>query len=213
MKLTQIFALALPLAVAGFAQTSTQTTTEQRTESHSSRTVTNRSWKGMLVDANCSSAAAAPTGSADRATTPKKSNPDTSLNTNESANSTDRADSRSESSSSESHSEHTVSPEGTVTKRESHHESSQTTNSADRSTDGGAAGMSKWQSCSVTDSTASFGLVLNDGRLVKLDDAANAMPEFRNTSKFTRAEASGRPAHVTVRGVLDGETLKMESIR
>ncbi len=71
------------------------------------------------------------------------------------------------------------------------------------------------QSCPVTSTTKDFALVLNDGRLVKLNQEGDAKvaSELKTNDKWNKAINSNKRITASVKGVLQGDTLQVESVK
>jgi hypothetical protein len=69
-------------------------------------------------------------------------------------------------------------------------------------------GSTPTQPCSVDESTTEFGLAMAGGRFVKFDSAGNEKVEQQLGDKGTK----GSP-NATVKGVLQGDVLQVESIQ
>jgi hypothetical protein len=208
MKL-KLLSIAVPaLALLAYAQEPSQnpsqsTTQEQKTQEQKETTTSSQSTqstdmsksmgsknlRGMLVNADCT-----PSGSTS-----------TSSSTNPSA-----AD-RSSTSSQENTSANRSTTSSTETGSTTDQSTSSTRHSEKKSTRTGS--MSEWQSCAATANTTSFGLVLNDGRMLRFDPAGNtkAQDEVKNNPKLTAS--ANKPAKVRVRGTVAGDTLQVESIK
>ncbi len=72
---------------------------------------------------------------------------------------------------------------------------------------------SELQRCPASAGTTSYGLVLSDGRFLKLDDAGNRMAAnaYKSGSRWTRNQREA--PEVRVSGSLEGDTLHVEGIR
>jgi hypothetical protein len=86
----------------------------------------------------------------------------------------------------------------------------------------GAAGMPAHvdakaisQSCPVTSTTKDFALVTSDGRLMQFnaEGDAKAASEVKTNDKWTKAINSNKRITASVKGVLQGDTLQVESVK
>lgn len=69
--------------------------------------------------------------------------------------------------------------------------------------------------CPVTSSTAAFALMTDDGHVYKFDAVGNtrAADEMKNNKKWASAGgAAAKPFRVRVNGMLQGDTIMVESI-
>jgi hypothetical protein len=75
--------------------------------------------------------------------------------------------------------------------------------------------QSEWRSCPATATTAKFGIVLSDGRMVRLDSHGNslALSYLQTGRRRNQTEVSGKSPEVTARGMLIGDTLRVRSIK
>jgi hypothetical protein len=193
-------ALAIPaLAIFATAQTDTS---QRKEESHSTTTQSSSSsatstmagepkeFTGTLVDATCG---AGVTGAARRTETTTTGSKTTEKNStsNSSGSSSSSADRSERSESSELH------------------------RSADRSEKAAPEhwGDDRVRACPATATTMTYGLVTSGGRFLRLDSAGNnKMSEaWRNNAKWS--QNAGRGPNVTVSGRLEGDTLRVDSIR
>lgn len=199
----KLLSIAIPaLALVSYAQdagqdqnqTGSQSQTETRSSSSRAQSqasttekgVSGKHWKGLLVDATCT-----PSGS--MSPTPNQQNNSANRSTSSSSQETSSAN-----RSSTNESGTTEQSTSSSTHKEKHMKMS---------------GMNaQWQSCAATPSTTQFGLVLNDGRMVRLDENGNtqAQGELKNNPKLT---ANNKPPRVRVRGTLVGDTLQVQSIK
>jgi hypothetical protein len=71
------------------------------------------------------------------------------------------------------------------------------------------------QSCPITSTTTDFALVLNDGRLVQLDQQGDAKvtSELKTNNKWNKAINENKRITASVKGVLQGDTLQVESVK
>ena len=92
--------------------------------------------------------------------------------------------------------------------------SSQSTSHKEMSTSGSANRMQA-QSCPVTTSTTSFGLITSDGQFVRFDEASNAKvsQELKTNNKWTKDVNGGKQISAKVRGTMMGDSLQVESVK
>ncbi len=105
---------------------------------------------------------------------------------------------------------------GKVERRSTADRTDQTTTSAPADvTMSGPGATARWQSCPATGTTSAFGVVLSDGRMVRLDATGNTMAaqRMKTENKWMQAATTGKPANVKVRGTLVGDTLQVQEIK
>ena len=71
------------------------------------------------------------------------------------------------------------------------------------------------QSCPITSTTKDFALVMSDGRLMQLNDEGDAKvaSELKTNDKWNKAINSNKRITASVKGVLQGDTLQVESVK
>lgn len=71
------------------------------------------------------------------------------------------------------------------------------------------------QSCPVTSTTTDFSLVTSDGRLYRIDQAGDAKvaSEMKTNKKWSKDISQNKHITASVKGVLQGDTLQVESVK
>jgi hypothetical protein len=77
----------------------------------------------------------------------------------------------------------------------------------DRSLQPGQESKGPPESCAATQTTTSFAIQTADGKVYKLDSSGNA-----KASTFMQGHRDAKEVNVTVKGAMDGQMVKVESI-
>jgi hypothetical protein len=178
-----------PQTPSSQATKDTQTGSTSGSQSGAVNEMKTKTYKGTLMDASCAGVKGAATAATTATTTPSTvsvANPGTP------SNPATPATPGSETQSAANR-QTTPAPEGT----------------ANRAASDSASG-----SCSVSASTSTFAMKLEDGRTLPLDMVGNdrAKEQIQKNKKWTEAASSGKPIHAKVSGVESGEKLVVSSI-